>query len=100
MSIIESLAWVALGVGFVVTIVVLILLQLLLTAVNRIQRDVIELWHTATTFARNTATTWLLNETANTLGELKAEVPRHEALLAQGAPGPTGNSPPGRERSG
>lgn len=100
MSIIESLAWVALAVGFVVTLVVLILLQLLLTAVNRIQRDVIELWHTATTVARNTATTWLLNETANTLDELKAEMPRHEALLSQGAPGPTGNSPPGRERSG
>ena len=53
----------------------------------------------ATTVARNTATTWLLGETAAALADLKTEALRHDQLLtatASALPDGTG-PPPGRE---
>lgn len=82
----QTLWWITLIVGFVVAVVVVLLLQLLLTAVKRIERNVIVLWNTATTVARNTATSWLLGETATTLDALKAEALRHDALLSGVSP--------------
>jgi hypothetical protein len=79
---VQRIWWITLGVGLVVAAGVVILLQLLLRAVERIERNVVELWQTATTVARNTATTWLLGETAAALDQLKAEALRHDALLA------------------
>jgi hypothetical protein len=79
---IQRIWWITLGVGVVVAAVVVVLLQLLLRAVERIERNVIALWQTATTVARNTATTWLLGDTAAALDQLKAEALRHDALLA------------------
>jgi hypothetical protein len=78
---VQRMWWITLVVGLVVALVVVALLQLLLKAVERIEHNVIELWQTATTVARNTATTWLLGETANTLDEIKVEALRHDALL-------------------
>jgi len=78
----QTLWWITLAVGLVVAIVVVVLLQLLFAAVKRIERNVIVLWNTATTVARNTATSWLLGGTATALDELKAEALRHDALLS------------------
>lgn len=96
---VQRLWWITLGVGLVVAAVVVLLLQLLLRAVERIERNVIVLWQTATTVARNTATTWLLGETATALAQLKAEALRHDALFAARAAAlPDGaRPPPGRE---
>lgn len=81
----RTLWWITLAVGLVVAIVVVVLLQLLLAAVNRIERNVIVLWNTATTVARNTATSWLLGNTATALEEIKNEALRHDALLSGAA---------------
>lgn len=78
----QTLSWAAIGSGFVVLVVVAVLLQLLLRAVDRIDVNVARLWQTATTVARNTATTWMLGETGNALDELKNEALRHDALLS------------------
>ena len=102
---VQRIWWITLGVGLVVAAVVVALLQLLLNAVVRIERNVVALWQTATTVARNTATTWLLGETAGVLDEIKTEALRHDALLTAKAgplpdgtrPLPDGASPPPRE---
>jgi hypothetical protein len=94
---VQRIWWITLGVGLVVAAVVVLLLQLLLRAVERIERNVIALWQTATTVARNTATTWLLGDIAAALDELKAEALRHDALLsAKAAALPDGARPPPR----
>lgn len=74
--------WATLGLGLIVAIVVVILLQALLIAVRHIEDNVKVLWQTATTLARNTATSWLLDDTADKLEDLKAEAVRHDALLS------------------
>jgi hypothetical protein len=97
---VQRIWWITLGIGLVVAAVVVILLQLLLRAVERIERNVVELWQTATTVARNTATTWLLGETAAALDQLKAEALRHDALLAAKATVlPDGARPPPRRKA-
>jgi hypothetical protein len=74
--------WLALGIAlFVVVPVVVLLLHRLLRAVERTQAAVVDLWNTATTVARNTATTWQLGGTGDALDALKAEALRHDALL-------------------
>jgi hypothetical protein len=78
---VQTLWWVTLGVGLAVAVVVVVLLQILLNTVKRVERNVVTLWETATTVARNTATTWMLGETAELLGEVKAEALRHDELL-------------------
>jgi hypothetical protein len=95
---VQRIWWITLGVGLVVAVVVVLLLQLLLRAVERIERNVSELWQTATTVARNTATTWLLGETAAALDDLKTEALRHDRLLtATTSALPDGTGPtPGR----
>ena len=90
---VERLWWITLAVGLVVAVVVVLLLHLLLSAVKRIERNVIVLWQTATTVARNTATSWQLGTTAEALEEIKAEALRHDALLTAATPGPP---PPAR----
>ncbi|MPY79283.1 MAG: hypothetical protein GEV04_12490 [Actinophytocola sp.] len=77
----QMLWWVTLGIGVVVAVVVVLLLQLLLNAVGAVERNVITLWDTATTVARNTATSWQLASTGDQLDYVKAEALRHDALL-------------------
>ena len=97
---VQRIWWITLGVGLVVAAVVVVLLQLLLRAVERIERNVTVLWQTATTVARNTATTWLLGDTAAALDQLKAEALRHDALLgATAAALPDGARPPPRREA-
>jgi hypothetical protein len=61
--------------------VVVVLLQILLNAVKDVERDVIRLWETATTVARNTATSWMLGDTAEELDAIKEEALKHDDLL-------------------
>jgi hypothetical protein len=81
---VQTIWWVTLALGAVVALVVLALLHLLRSAVLRIERNAEVLWQTATTVARNTATTWLIGETANTVEEIKKEALRHDAFLSRG----------------
>lgn len=74
--------WVTLGLGLVVAVVVVILLTLLTGLVTDIDRNVAEVWQTATRVARNTTTTWLLGETATLSGSLRAETDAHADLFA------------------
>lgn len=65
--------WITLGVGLVVAIVVILLLQLLLISVDKVENRVKTLWETATTLARNTATTWLLDQAGHSVEEIGEE---------------------------
>lgn len=80
----ETQWFAALVLGFIVVLTVGTLLHVLLREVNRIESNVIDLWETATTVARNTATTWLLAETGEELEEIKKEALRHDELLSRG----------------
>ena len=81
---VQTIWWVTLALGAVVALVVLALLHLLRSAVLRIERNAEVLWQTATTVARNTATTWLIGQTADTVEEIKKEALRHDAFLSRG----------------
>jgi hypothetical protein len=82
--------WVAIGMGFVVVLVVIALLTLLISLVNDIDRNVKLVWGTATRVARNTATSWMLKQTGSATAALAAETARHvEALQSLAGPAPT-----------
>ena len=81
---VQTIWWITLAVGLVVAAVVVLLLHTLLKAVKDVERNVMELWETATTVARNTATTWLLGNTAEALESIKAEALKHDELLSKG----------------
>lgn len=78
---VQTIWWITLGIGLVVALVVVFLLHTLLREVRRIDTNVKTLWATATTVARNTATTWLLNDTATGLEAIKEEALRHDQFL-------------------
>lgn len=77
----ETMWITALIIGAVVLVAVVALLSVLLWYVNRIDRNVREVWENATRLASNTATTWQLKETGDVLTEIKAEALRHDELL-------------------
>lgn len=94
----HSLWWVTLGLGLIVAVAATALLQLLLNQVRRVERRALEVWETATTVARNTATTWMLTQTTQRLDQLTEEALRHDAFLASAqqsangsADGPSGS---------
>lgn len=74
----------ALGLGLVVAVVAVVLLELLLREVHRIQRGAALVWTAGKQVAGNTSTTWLLAELSDRLGALTNEAGRHAQLL--GAP--------------
>jgi len=74
--------WLTLGIGLVVSIVAVVLLQVFLNKVRRVQREVEAIWDAATPVARNTATTWMLPQTSVRLDKLTEEALKHDALLA------------------
>jgi hypothetical protein len=78
---VETIWWITLGVGLVVAVVVVALLHILLNAVKDVEQNVIDLWDTATTVARNTATSWMLGNTADGLEAIKEEALKHDELL-------------------
>lgn len=77
----NTLWWITLGVGLVVAIVAVVLLQIFLNQVRKIERGSLDVWETATTVARNTATTWMLAQTPVRLDRLTEEALRHDAFL-------------------
>ncbi|MGH9182672.1 MAG: hypothetical protein ACRDZ9_02465 [Acidimicrobiales bacterium] len=78
----ETFWVITLGLGVVVAIAVVVLLSLLVAFVRDIDRNVLEAWETATRVARNTATTWMLQQTSVFSGSLRDEVRRHDELLS------------------
>lgn len=71
----------ALGLGLVVAIVAVVLLEMLLRQVHRVERGAGLVWTAGKQVARNTATTWLLPETSDRLARLTDEAMQHVALL-------------------
>ncbi len=74
--------FVALGLGFVVAIVAVVLLEIFLRQVYRIERGAGLVWTAGKQVAGNTATTWLLGETSHRLTKLTGEAGRHVQLLS------------------
>jgi hypothetical protein len=73
--------WITLGLGLVVAIVAIALLQIFLNKVRRVERGAQAIWDSATPVARNTATTWMLTQTTVRLDKLTEEALKHDALL-------------------
>lgn len=74
--------WSALAAGAVVAVVVVILLHTLLRLVTDIERALAGIWEAGKQVARNTATTWMLEQTGRLLDEVKGEVRQHDAFLS------------------
>ncbi|MDQ3146991.1 MAG: hypothetical protein M3R01_08700 [Actinomycetota bacterium] len=72
---------ISLGLGLVVAVVAVVLLQVFLNQVRRIERGSEAIWGSGKRVARNTATTWLLGTTSQKLDALTAEALRHDAFL-------------------
>lgn len=83
--------WVALGIGLVVIVVVIALLQLLLRFVVDIDRGVLGVWEMGKRVAANTATTWMLGTgqrgVTRRLWDLRDEALLHDELLSKGGKG-------------
>lgn len=79
----------ALGLGLVVAIVAVVLLETFLREVHRIERGAGLVWTAGKQVARNTATTWLLPKTSDRLTMLTDEAMRHVALLSPPAAAPS-----------
>lgn len=77
----HALWWLTLGLGLVVAVVAVILLQLFYRQVRRIEAGSEAIWEMGKQVARNTATTWMLHQTTVRLDGLTEEALRHDALL-------------------
>lgn len=73
---------ITLGLGLVVAVVAVVLLQIFLRRLHRLEHEAARIWHTGKLVARNTATTWQLEVTAERLDALTDEAGRHHQLLA------------------
>lgn len=82
----------ALGLGLVVAVVAVVLLSLFLNQVHRIEAGAGLVWTAGKQVARNTATTWLLPETAVRLDQLTDEALQHVELLTPTEPATRGTS--------
>lgn len=78
---------IALALGLVVAVVAVVLLEVFLRQVHRVERGAQAVWVAGKQVARNTATTWLLPETSKRLDALTGEAMQHVALLT-----PTGST--------
>jgi hypothetical protein len=81
---------ITLGLGLVVAVVAVALLQIFLNQLHRVERGAERLWHTGKLVAGNTATTWQLGTTTERLQRLTEEAGRHEQLLRGGPSDPGG----------
>ncbi len=73
--------WLTLGLGLVVALVAVLLLQIFYMKVRRIEAGASQIWETGKQVARNTATTWMLHQTTVRLDDLTEEALRHDAFL-------------------
>ncbi|MGH9223014.1 MAG: hypothetical protein ACRD2W_04350 [Acidimicrobiales bacterium] len=81
----QTMWWITLGLGVVILSAVILLLGFLTIIVKDIDQGVDEAWNEAGKLATQTATTWMLNDTLNLAGELKAETKRHADVLSTAA---------------
>lgn len=73
--------WMTLALGLVVALVAVVLLHTFLRQVHRIERGSDAIWEAGKQVARNTATTWMLQQTNVRLDDLTTEALRHDVLL-------------------
>lgn len=76
---------ITLGLGAIVSIAAVVLLQLFLNQVHRVEHGAQAIWETGKQVARNTATTWMLGTTSTRLDLLTEEALRHDAFLRASA---------------
>lgn len=81
---------ISLGLGLAVAVVAVVLLQIFLNRLHRVERNAERIWHTGKLVAQNTATTWQLGVTAERLDSLTDEAGRHQQLLADERTAPSG----------
>jgi hypothetical protein len=79
--------WLTLGIGLVVAVIAVVLLQLFYRQVLRIERESEAIWGAGKQVARNTATTWMLHQTTVRLDGLTEEALRHDAFLDEALAG-------------
>ncbi len=82
----EGYWFLALGLGLVAAVVAVVLLEMFLRQVHRVERGAGAVWQAGKEVARNTATTWLLPETSKRLDLLTDEAMQHVELLTPAAP--------------
>lgn len=75
--------WVAIGLGFVVVLVVIVLLSLLVSFVRDIEDNAVDVLDRAGRVAANTDKVEDLNTTAVAAQALEVEVKKHVALLSK-----------------
>ncbi len=85
--------WLALGLGLVVAVVAVVLLEAFLRQVHRIEHGSGAVWTAGKQVAGNTATTWLLPELSQRLDLLISEAGQHVSLLSP-APQPVPGAEP------
>lgn len=76
--------WATLGAGLAVALVVTVLLHVLLRLVRDIEWGLEDVWGMGKEVARNTATTWLLDEAALRARMLEEEIAAQHRLLQRG----------------
>lgn len=80
----EKVLWyIALGIGFVVICVVIVLLTLLMRLVQDIEVGVDSLWTVTKRMAQNTTGLYQLAGTGSVLRALREELLRHDELLSR-----------------
>ncbi len=72
---------ISLGLGGVVIVAAVVLLQIFLNEVHRVERGASAIWAAGKQVARNTATTWMLTKLSGRLDRLTAEALRHDEFL-------------------
>ena len=77
--------WLALGLGLVVAVVAVVLLETFLRQVKRIESGAGLVWQAGKQVAGNTSATWLLTDTSNSLDLLIEEAGHHVDLLSPAA---------------
>lgn len=87
----NAMWWLSLGLGLVVAVVAVVLLQLFYNQVRRIEAGSEAIWEAGKQVARNTATTWMLHQTTVRLDALTAEALEHDAFLDAAAAGAATN---------
>ena len=77
----NALWWLTLGLGLVVSLVAVVLLQIFYLKVRRIEAGAAAIWEAGKQVARNTATTWMLHQTTVRLDVFTEEALKHDAFL-------------------